>query len=175
MKVFKETQRFTQLWLAILLGGIFVFSFYNIFKKYNSIREGNSNEEITGLIIPAVILLLVAILFIVMKLNTRIDETGIYYQFFPFHFKMKKIEWNQLNKIYVRKYSPLMDFGGWGIRGLSRKTSKGMAFNVKGNMGIQLIFKDGGKLLLGTQLPEKAEETLRNYQYKLENTTFQEN
>jgi hypothetical protein len=34
-------------------------------------------------------------------------------------------------------------------------------------MGIQLVFKDGGKLLLGTQDPDKAKQTIQNYVSKM--------
>jgi len=112
-------------------------------------------------------MILVFVLFLIIKLETRIDETGVYYQFFPFHFKLKRIGWDELKAVEVRKYSPIMEYGGWGIRGLSRKSRKGMAFNVSGNMGIQLVLKDGGKLLLGTNMPDKARETINNCLYKL--------
>jgi len=167
MKVFKETQSFIRSWVMVLIGTVSVISFYSIYQSYKKIQESGSQDEISSIIIPSVILILVLLLFVVMKLNTRIDETGIYYQFFPFHLKLKKIGWNELEDIKVRKYSPIMEYGGWGIRGLSRKSRKGMAFNVSGNMGIQLVLKDGGKLLLGTQLPEKAQETINNYRHKL--------
>jgi len=167
MKVFKEIQRFTQSWILFLIGGITVFVFYTLFKDYNRIKETATNKDLSGLIIPAVIMILVFVLFLIIKLETRIDETGVYYQFFPFHFKLKKIGWDELKAIEVRKYSPIMEYGGWGIRGLSRKSRKGMAFNVSGNMGIQLVLKDGGRLLLGTKMPDKARETINNYLYKL--------
>ncbi|MCD6544585.1 MAG: hypothetical protein J7K34_08760 [Flavobacteriaceae bacterium] len=85
------------------------------------------------------------------------------------------IAWSELSKCYVRKYSPISEFGGWGIRGVQRKgfwdfRKKGMAYNVKGDMGIQLIFKDDGKLLIGTQDPEKAEMVIKNYIHKINNT-----
>ena len=167
MKVFKETQRFTQSWLLIVVGGVTVFGFYTIFKEYYKVKDTASNDELFSLAFPVIILILVVLLFIFIKLETKIDETGIYYQFFPFHLRLKKISWNELEDIQVRKYNPVMEYGGWGIRGLSRKGRRGMAFNISGNMGIQLILKDGGRLLLGTKIPEKAKETINNYSYKL--------
>jgi hypothetical protein len=150
-----------------LIGVVSVISFYTLFQSFLKMQETGTQDELTDIIIPVVILILVILLFVMMKLNTRIDETGIYYQFFPFHLKLKKIGWNELEDIKVRKYSPIMEYGGWGIRGLSRKSGKGMAFNVSGTMGIQLVLKDGGRLLLGTKLPEKAQETINNYRHKL--------
>ncbi len=166
MKVFTEIQRFNQWWLIVLFIVVVLIVTYNLFTEYHQIELGAGTKTLTSLVISLIILGLVTILIFSIKLTTRIDETGIYYQFFPFHFKLKKVEWVALTACYVRKYNPLLEYGGWGIRGLSRK-GRGMAFNTKGNMGIQLEFKDGGKLLLGTQLPEKAKLSLNNYQYKL--------
>ncbi|MGI4862562.1 MAG: hypothetical protein ACRYFZ_01470 [Janthinobacterium lividum] len=55
-----------------------------------------------------------------------------------------------------RTYSPLGDYGGWGIRGLPSN----LAYNVWGQAGLQLIFQSGNKLLLGTQQPEELRKVL---------------
>jgi hypothetical protein len=47
----------------------------------------------------------------------------------------------------VRKYKPLLEYGGYGIRGFGNNR----ALNIAGKTGLQLIFKDGRKLLIGTQ------------------------
>ena len=48
-------------------------------------------------------------LFYKITLKTRIDTEGIYYQFYPFHFKERRIDWNEVDKFYVRKYKPIME------------------------------------------------------------------
>ena len=166
MKVFTETQRFNQWWLILIFIVVVLIVTYDFFIEYHQIEIGAGTKTLTSLIISLIILGLVTFLIFSVKLTTRIDETGIYYQFFPFHFRLKKVAWEELNACYVRKYNPILEYGGWGIRGLSRK-GRGIAFNTKGNMGIQLKFIDGGSLLLGTQIPEKAKLSLNNYQYKL--------
>ncbi|MBE9601319.1 hypothetical protein [Pedobacter sp. MC2016-24] len=63
-----------------------------------------------------------------------------------------------MTKSFVRKYSPLTEYGGWGIRfGLF---GQGNAFNVSGNEGLQLEFNDHTKLLIGTKKPAELTETL---------------
>jgi hypothetical protein len=37
---------------------------------------------------------------------------------------------------------------------------KNRAFNATGNIGLQLVFKDGKKLLIGTQKPAEIEAVL---------------
>ena len=61
-------------------------------------------------------------------------------------------------KSYVRQYSPIIEYGGWGLRfGIF---GKGTAFNVSGNKGLQLEFINNKKLLIGTNKPDALTETL---------------
>ena len=54
-------------------------------------------------------------------------------------------------------YSPLADYGGWGIKwGRS-----GLALNARGNRGVRLTLRDGRRVLIGSQRPEKLAEALR--------------
>ena len=59
--------------------------------------------------------------------------------------------------MFARPYSPIGDYGGWGLRGLAGNK----AYNVWGSEGLQLVFKSGNRLLLGTQHPAELREALR--------------
>jgi len=111
------------------------------------------------------ILISVSLIFF-FKLTTRIDEKGIHYQFFPFHFKFKLISWNEISKVFVRTYDPIGEYGGWGLKGGWSK-SKGKAINVSGDIGIQLELKTGKKLLIGTQKENDAKSVLETYNSKI--------
>jgi hypothetical protein len=103
-----------------------------------------------------------------MKLSTRIDEEGIQYQFYPFHFSMKKISWDKIEKVAVRTYLPMSEFGGWGLRGgFFFNKCKEKAVNISGNIGIKLILKSGKKLLIGTQKESEAKSVLETYKSKI--------
>ncbi|APY09596.1 hypothetical protein BWZ20_04820 [Winogradskyella sp. J14-2] len=92
----------------------------------------------------------------------------MYYKFFPFQFKSKLIEWQEINKAYVRNYDAITEFGGWGLKGGALwNKSKGRAINVSGDIGIQLQLKNGKKLLIGTQKKEEAMRVLEAYKTKL--------
>jgi hypothetical protein len=79
-------------------------------------------------------------------------------RFIPFHLKEIFIAWNQLDECYIRTYSPLGEYGGWGIKyGLG---GAGKVYNVSGNQGLQLVFKDGARLLIGTQKPLELQEII---------------
>lgn len=93
--------------------------------------------------------------FIILKLGTTIHSGGIGYRFSPFHRKIRNIRWEEIQNVYVRQYSPLGEFGGWGLWG--------GAYNVTGNMGIQIEFKNGKTLLLGTRKPEQARSAIHEF------------
>ena len=102
--------------------------------------------------------ILLPLLFWQMKLTTRISAEGIYVRFFPFHFKEKFFAWDTLSASNVRTYSPLIEYGGWGIK-YSFK-GNGLVYNTAGNVGLQLNFKEGEAVLIGTQKGEEIKQVL---------------
>ena len=151
--LFQETQRFTQWWLWLLLVVVSISIFRPISEAISNNQQLDSGQWV------GVIILVIVILFILInRLETRIDEKGIYVKFFPAVPKFKFYPWEEISTTVVRKYSPLMEYGGWGLR-LGRN---GKAYNVKGNKGLQIKFKDGNALLIGTQKSEELERVLYN-------------
>jgi len=172
MRVFKEAQRFNQWWFITLNIIALLVVVFNFIKEFQQIENGTSDKSVVILALSLVAVLVVFVFILSIKLKSRIDENGISYQFFPIHLKFKKIPWSDLSACYVRKYTPITEYGGWGIRGFGFKgllgfRGRGKAYNIKGNMGVQLEFADGGKLLIGTQNSKKAQATINNYIYKV--------
>ena len=158
--LFSETQRFKQWWLWLILLFACAVPFYGLYEQLQAPQPFADPAKNTGMILSTLIMLPVMALFLFMRLETQIKEDGIYVRFFPIHFKFRRFVWAEIAEVYVRQYSPLAEFGGWGLRyGL-----KGKAYNVAGNQGIQLVFKSGNHLLIGTQKPEAAAEALNQIQ-----------
>ncbi|KQT16121.1 hypothetical protein ASG31_14215 [Chryseobacterium sp. Leaf404] len=139
---FYEIQRFRQWWLWLIIFFVLGFSAYN---SYENAEYFSRTELIISTAVPVVIFFL----FFIIKLETKIDHLGIRVRLFPFHLQFKYFPWKNIDKAFIRQYSPLMDYGGWGLRIIS--FGRGKAYNISGNMGLQLVFKDGKKLLIGTQ------------------------
>ena len=100
----------------------------------------------------------IAVLFMVLKLETEVRSDGLYVRYFPFHLKFKKINPEDLTEYSAREYSPLWEYGGWGIK----CGKSGKAYNVKGNHGLQLVFTNGKRLLIGSQKPDELEHAMRS-------------
>ncbi|MDR2980235.1 MAG: DUF6141 family protein [Bacteroidales bacterium] len=154
---FKETQRYKQWWIWIILLCINGLFFYGIIKQIIIGEQwGDKPMSNTGLWVAFGFTLLLTILFACFRLETRITDEGVYVRFFPFQLTYKKYSWDEISKSYVRRYHPIGEYGGWGVR----YGRKGKAYNVSGNKGLQLEFVNGKCLLIGTNKPIELEEVL---------------
>lgn len=146
--LFKEVQRFRQKWLWLLL--IFPFGLISLIMFT---VEGSLESKLIGIL--AVLGSLSFLL--IMKLTTKISGEGIHYRFFPFHLKEQFISWSDVDRAYVRKYSPIGEYGGWGIR---FGFGNGKAYNVSGDIGLQLKLKNGKHILFGTKKEEELKKVM---------------
>jgi hypothetical protein len=159
---FRETQSFLQggMWLLLLPANLIVLSilFYQVFSGEPVGNNPMSNE---GLIILALGMLGLSLAVLSMRLETEIREDGVYVRLFPFHLKPRRYAWKDIARVYLRQYSPVREFGGFGLRYGGSK--KGWAYNVSGNQGLQLELNNGKKLLIGTSRPEELRPVLERY------------
>jgi len=165
MKVFIEEQKFTQPLVIIGLAIAFIVVGITSYNEWVTISEGTISKKLSSLS-GLIIILLVGLLFLKIKLKTRVDEKGIYYQYFPLHLSYKLITWKSMSKCYTRKYDGISEFGGWGIK-FSFNINKGKSFTTKGNIGLQIELTNGNKILIGTQKEEELQRVLNSYQDKI--------
>lgn len=163
MRIFKERQRFTQTWLIALMVISSMVPFFILIKEY--VKE-NSSLSLSELLTALFVILLASGLIFLFRLDTRIDEKGIHYKFFPFHRKTRLIKWSEITSLEVRNYDPITEYGGWGLKaGWGRKN--GDAINVSGTIGLQLILKNNKKLLIGTQRKDDIERVIATYKQNI--------
>ncbi len=163
--VFTEKQKFNQTWLWILIlstvllttvifgAGIYV-------QLIKGRTYGNNPMSDTGLIVVSCLIMAfnsaLLWLFGAGNLKTVIDDRGIRYRFFPFHLKFRHIGWDEMESLEVITYKPVREYGGWGIR----YGKAGKAYNASGDKGLQLVFKNRKRLLIGTNKAEELKDFL---------------
>jgi hypothetical protein len=160
MKIFTETQRFTQWWLWLIIigvAGLHVYGLYQQFYLGEPFGDNPASDEM--LLVFSSIPVLLILFFVALRLDTRVDAEGVHYRFFPFQIKYKLKRWDELEKAYVREYKPIHEYGGWGIRGWGKDKAR----NVSGNMGLQLELKNGDRLLIGTQKGQEMESVVSEF------------
>lgn len=150
---YREVQQFRQIWIwlfIILLTGI---AWYSFFQQIIFRRQFGSNPapDLVMWIIWIVVGIGFPLFFHAMRLIVEVRKDGVYIRFSPLHYRFHRIPLTELKSYKVRNYSPIKEYGGWGIR----YGVKGKAYNVSGNRGVQLELLNGKRLLIGSQKPEE--------------------
>jgi hypothetical protein len=147
--LFEEEQRFNRK----IIGGILIVINLLLFASCIILLffSNENNRNVLFVFLPAlIILILVSYLISKSRLITQVHEDGIYVRFYPFHTSFRKYNWADIRELYLRRYNPPREYGGWGIRW----GPSGTAFNVSGDIGIQLVLKNNKRILIGTNVPD---------------------
>lgn len=151
--LFSEKQRFNQWWIWLLVVALSIMPVLELVRRINAHQLSLSDPAtLVGTFIPFVLLLLIFNL----RLDTRITKEGVSVRFIPFIWKYRNYSWETIDKLYLRQYKPIGEYGGWGLRGFGNNR----ALNIAGNKGLQIVFADGRRLLIGTQKPEEIKTVL---------------
>jgi hypothetical protein len=156
-RIFKEEQTYKGTWVmylilmleipTLILVGVVVFN-----------TESEKQEGMIALGAVICIMVLAMTLIFNIKLETRIDQLGIHYKYFPF-IKWRMIEKSRILEARVHSFSPISDHGGWGIKG--NKSTK--AYTILGDSGLEIDLGEKKKILIGTQKPKELSEFIKNW------------
>ena len=141
---FEENQKFNQWWLWVVL-----LSFPIISVGPFDENEINMYYVLIGIAIP--------VLFYLFELRLKLNKDGFHYQFFPFNLKFHTIKMDEIESFKAMEYSPLKEYGGWGIK----YGFKGKAYNVSGNNGVKVFLKNGVNIMFGSQKHKELEKVLK--------------
>ena len=94
--------------------------------------------------------------FLVLRLVTEVFADRLVVGLAP--FRRRAIPLADIAEAKAVTYRPLADFGGWGVRWAG---SRGVAYNASGDRGVQLVLRDGRRVLVGSQRPEELALALR--------------
>ncbi len=149
--LFREQQRFDQWWVILSLGMVAVFVAYKFWLVWQS---GQPMHRVSWLLLGVPVLII--LFFTTLRLDTEISTEGVRVRFFPFVDRF--IPSAEIESATVRKYNPVTEFGGWGIRW---GTKGRVAYSTRGDMAIVLQLRSGQTVYIGTRKPEEARQALR--------------
>lgn len=100
----------------------------------------------------AVVVLLGALLTLRLATTVTSDAINVRYGF----LYKTRVPLSEIALAEAVEYSPVRDYGGWGVRGWQRRR----ALNARGNQGVLLTRANGSTLLVGSQRPRELLEAL---------------
>ncbi len=148
---FREVQRPRQWWVwGILL--LVIFLSWNDFIQRILLDEPEQPGDPSDTFVMvswALFGLGLPLFFMMIKLVVEVRPDEIYIRLFP--IRTRRVPLHRIQAFEARRYRPIRDYGGWGWR-LSRH---GVAFNISGSHGVELVLDDGERIMIGSQ---KADE-----------------
>ena len=143
--LYKETQKIRQLWIYALLVAVFGLWMWQLIQQVIlKVPFGSNPSPDWAILLIGLIPVGAFILIFMLKLETIVYPSGIHYRMWPIHRNFRTIEAGEIIHWEVKKYRPIRDYGGWGIRqGLGRR---GVAFSISGNMGALFELNSGKKI-----------------------------
>jgi hypothetical protein len=140
---FEERQRFGPWWLWVLVGACAIAGWAG---AAAILATDDADATIGALALALGVGVLIPVLFLTMHLDVQVDAQEIRIRYFP--FVRRVIPLTEIVRVDARRYHPLREYGGWGIKGW---TTRKIAYNVKGDEGVDLTLLNGRTVLVGSQ------------------------
>ncbi len=156
--LFRETQRFRQWFFYLPIAAVTVIVWW-IFVQQVILGHPQGSNPVPGWL--AWVLTMVfgfgfPAFAAIVRVVTEVRPGQLNVRLYP--FPPRTIPVSSIREASVRHYSPLGEFGGWGMR-INKRS--GRAYNAYGNMGVQLVLSDGARVLVGSQQSEELLTALR--------------
>ena len=152
--LFREEQRFTQAWLWAVVVVAAVGAWVGLAAVVFDSDDG------AGWPVAIVLLLIgvgIPLLFGSARLTVEVLADRIEIRYRPFIARTIRLE--DVVAAESVAYHPLREYGGWGIKGWSRRK---IAYNVRGDRGALLMLAGGRTVLIGSQRSDELAASIRD-------------
>ena len=149
---FIENQKTNGVWIAII-----PISFVACFASFQEMKPLSEDwKNILPFLTITLIMTALCIFMFSLKLKTNYTDKYVQVQYSPFHWKPKIFYWEDVAELETRTADCLKEYWGWGYKG----TKKNRSYTAYGDFGLQLTFKNGNRLFIGSQKKEEMEELI---------------
>ena len=159
--LFHEEQRPRQWWIWVVVLAVAGMTWWT-FVRQIILGEPVGEEPLPTWAAWALFLIIgVGMPLVTLSLRLVLDVTAeqVTIRFAPITRRVIPIA--EIEAAEARTYDPIKEYGGWGIKGWSRRN---MAYNMSGNRGVELTLRDGRQVMLGSQ---RADELARAVERQL--------
>ncbi len=150
---FEEKQWLNQWWVWLIVLAATIGAWYTAYiQLIKGIPVGTNPASDTGVIVLWIgIGILFPIFMITSNLHTVVDQNGINLSSLNCTLIRRFISFESIQQVYIKQCNPILEYGGWGNRGLGRKK----AYLIHGNIGLELVLKNDSTIFIGSDHPEE--------------------
>ena len=149
---FHEEQQFKSPWLWLVVGTVAITQWLGFLQQVVRGKAWGNHPAPNWMMVILWLTFGIGLpfFFLYTKLSVTVTNRAVKIGFRP--LTNRRIPLSDIVISEARTYSPLREYGGWGIR----QTFGGKrAYNVSGNQGVELTLSDGRSVLIGSQEPEQ--------------------
>ena len=150
---FSEKQKMPGVWIAII-----PTCFLSCLVSFQEMKPlADDWKNILPLLITMLIMTALCVFMFKFELKTNYTDEYVQVIYSPFHWKPKKFYWKDVVHFKTRNADSFSEYyWGWGIKG----ARKNRAYTADGDFGLQLTFKDGKRLFIGSQNKVELEKVV---------------
>lgn len=156
--IYREVQSRKPLWMWAVVGGIALLAWALFMVQVVGGRPVGSKPAPDPVVwVLAVICgIFVPLMTHAMRLIVEVTPAEVRVRFIPVWSRRIPVE--RIVRAEARRYRPIAEYGGWGIR---YGMGQGWAWTLAGTEGVQLELEPGGKLLIGSEHAEELARAIR--------------
>jgi hypothetical protein len=148
--VYKETSSWPG-WILVVFWGTMFVSMLSV-----TAAPGASQEKrLVGMVLLGVTA--VAVQWLVAGLNVRLYRDFMVVGLGSSGLISRKVRYEDITSLESVRYHPIREFGGWGVRGTSRKR----IWSARGDEAVVLHLVDGRLLYVGSDHPRRLQERIQ--------------
>lgn len=140
-------------WVNAIYWGAIVLCCYPLLAGWDTDMEFATRLLVVGLILGFA----TAMKLLVGGLTVLVQETRIFMYLGSVPLIKKIVPYGHILALESVHYRPIMEFGGWGIRGWGKKK----AWSARGDEAVVLTLPDDHLLYIGSDHPHRLEERIR--------------
>ena len=158
---FSEKQKMNGVWIAII-----PTCFISCLVSFQEMKPlADDWKNILPLLITILVMTALCVFMFKFELKTNYTDEYVQVIYSPFHWKPKKFYWKDIVHFETRNADSFSEYyWGWGIKG----TRKNRAYTAYGDFGLQLTFKNGYRLFIGSQNKVELERVIESLKEKIE-------